>query len=153
MALHVPKSRKGSLPISIANLTKQAAFFDELTKLATGAVSDEEAIDAAKQLSVDPRTRARRYVESGVVGGALNPLVNASGEFAKNFTEHQGSLKARALHGVAGAAKKLGKGEVAGTATKGLLGGMAVQAGREGLRLQEAKDTYRRFMQQHGQEA
>lgn len=149
MALHVPKSRRGSLPISVARLVKQAAFYDELSKLAMGQVSDEEAIDAAKQLSVDPRTRARRYAESGVVGGALNPVVNATGTFVQGVVE--GGKGRRLASGLAAAGKKLRGGEVAGQVTKGLLGGMAVQAGREGLRLQEAKDTYQRFMQQHGQ--
>lgn len=122
-----------------------AAFFEMASKI---AVSDEEAVDAAKMLSENPRSRARKYVDAGVVGGALNPAVDAAGHFAKGLAD--AAPGARVAGGKATVGKELTRGGLARSATRGLLGGMVIQAGREGMQLRRAKDTYHRFMEEQG---
>lgn len=123
-----------------------AAFADELQKI---AVSEEEAVDAAKLISQDPRSRARKYLDAGVVGGVLNPAVGASGHFVKGFVDTKGGLRQR----LAGGAKEFGTkatlGEAARGAHTGFFGGMAVQAGREGIQARRAKDTVDQFLREH----
>ena len=117
-------------------------FFATLEKLANG-VSADEALESAKVLSESKRSKLRRYVDAGVVGGALTPGVELAGQFA----EHAGNAtKNRVAAGLKGA--RLTKGQLAKSVTRGVLGGAAVRAGQEGLQTQRAKDTYRRFMQQ-----
>lgn len=124
-----------------------AAFVDELQKI---AVSEEEALDAAKLLSQDPRSRVRKYVDAGAVGAVLNPAVDTTGHFVKGFVDTNGGLKARLAGGASEIGKKMTLGEAARGVHRGLFGGMAVQAGREGFQLHRAQDTYQRFMREHG---
>ncbi len=123
-----------------------SAFAAELQKI---AVSEEEAVDAAKLISQDPRSRARKYLDAGVVGGVLNPAVGASGHFVKGFVDTRGGVGRRFAGGVREMGSKTTKGEVARSAHTGLFGGMAVQAGREGLQAQRARATVDQFLREH----
>lgn len=117
-----------------------ATFFETISKI---AVSDEEAIQSARVLSEPKRSKVRRYVDAGVVGGTLAPAVELAGSFA----EHAGNAKKdRLATGLANA--RLSKGQLAKAVTKGVLGGAVVRAGQEGLQLHRAKDTYNRFLQE-----
>jgi hypothetical protein len=123
-----------------------SAFASEMHKI---AVSEEEALDAARIISQDPRSRARKYFDAGAVGAALNPFVDASGHAVKGFVETPGSFKQRARGAAREVRLKSTRGEVARTMHRGLFGGMALQAGREGLQARRAKDTVDRFLREN----
>ena len=93
----------------------------------------------------------RKYLDAGVVGGALNPAVGVTGHFVKGFVDAHGGIRQR----MAGGAKEFGAkatlGEVARGAHTGFFGGMAVQAGPEGLQAHRAKDTVSQFLRERGE--
>lgn len=120
------------------------AAFCETLKLAE--VSEDEALASAKILSEGKRSRLRRYVDSGTVGGVLTPAVDTVGNFVHAAANAKKSPLAAGVAGV----KAMKRGDVARSVTKGILGGAAVRAGQEGMQLQRAKDTYNRFMRQEG---
>lgn len=141
LARGLSKTRSGSPSIGIQNLieaSKRKGFSDRIKK----AVSEDEALDAAKMLST--KGRARRYVEGGMIGGASYPIISAAGEAAKGLTAHSGSGKLRAA---GAAARAVLKGpEVAKSVTRGAMGGGVIQAVREGVELGRAKKTVRQFI-------
>lgn len=132
------KTRSGSPSISIQKLIN-AGFSDRIKK----AVSEDDALDAAKMLST--KGRARRYVEGGVIGGAAYPLTAAAGEVAGALAGH-GSGKLRAAGAAAKATFK--RPELAKSVTRGALGGGVIQAVREGVELGRAKNTVRSFVEE-----
>jgi len=147
LAWGLGKSRSGSPPISLAKLiekTKMSSFAEAVKQ----AVSADEALDAAKMLSVDKKTRIRRYAEGGAIGGAAYPLVNAAGEAAGALAGHSSSGKVRAV----GSAlqKSFKRPELARNVTRGALGGGGVQAIRDGVELGRAQKTVQNFLHQHG---
>jgi hypothetical protein len=117
-------------------------FFDEM-KL---AVSEEEALEAAKALSEPERQRTKRYAISGAIGGVASPVIGFAGEAAKALAGPKGgrlSGVVKAFH----AERALP--ELSKNVTKGVLGGGAVQALREHVQLQEAKKKYQDFLKEH----
>ncbi len=141
LARGLGKTRSGSPSIGIQALieaSKRKGFADRIKK----AVSEEEALDAAKMLSTKGRTR--RYAEGGLIGGTTYPLVSAAGEMAKGVAAHSGSGKLRA--GVTAARSALKGPEVAKSLTRGAFGGGVIQAVREGLEMGKAKKTVRQFV-------
>ncbi len=147
MALQVPKTRMGKLPINIEALMKKAqahGFLDELSKL---AVSDDEAIEAAKELSINPKSRAKAYADSTMVGGTLAPAIDAIGRMGKAVGDAKGGKRLAAGRA---AIKAMTGGDVLKSALVGGLGGTSVQAGREGVSFQHAKKTYKKFMAERG---
>lgn len=138
------KSRAGAPSIGLQRLiekTKMAAFSDTVKQ----AVSEDEALDAAKMLSVDKKTRLRRYAEGGAIGGVAYPGIAAAGEAAGALASH-GPGKLRA----AGAAVRatLKRPDLAKSVTRGVLGGGGVQAIREGVELGRAKKTVSNFVRE-----
>lgn len=137
------KTRTGSLPVGIKKLIERShtsGFADRIKK----AVSEDDALDAAKLLS--KKGRIRRYVEGGAIGGATYPLVSAAGEAAKGFAAHAGQGKLRAA---AHAAKSMLKTpEVAKSVTRGVMGGGVIQGVREGVELGRAKSTVDGFLKE-----
>ena len=136
------KSRKGSPSIGLEQLihkTKMSAFVK-------AAVSADEALDAAKMLSVDKKTRVRRYAESGAIGGAAYPVISAAGEVAGALAGPKGQ---RLQHAASAARKAFSRPEVAKSVTRGVLGGGGIQAIREGVEIGKAKKTVKGFLDQH----
>jgi hypothetical protein len=131
------------MPVGIKKLIErsyQSGFADRIKK----AVSDDEALEAARLLS--KKGRVRRYVEGGAIGGATYPLVSAAGEAAKGFVAHSGQGRVRAA---AHAAKAVLKSpEVAKSVTRGVLGGGVIQGVREGVELGRAKNTVDGFLKE-----
>lgn len=107
-------------------------------------VDPEEALEAAKYLS--KKRGPREHIESGAVSAAINPVIQATAKATKAAID--------AKKGRWGAAKQslkgITKGDVASQAVSGGLFGAGISAGREGLRLQKARDTYEDFLKQHG---
>jgi hypothetical protein len=141
LARGLSKTRLGSPSIGIHNLieaSKRKGFLDRIKK----AVSEDEALDAAKMLST--KGRLRRYVEGGLIGGMSYPVISAASEAAKGFTAHSGPGKLRAARA---AARAVLKGpEIAKSVTRGVMGGGVIQAVREGIELGRAKKTVRQFI-------
>jgi len=143
LARGLSKTRSGSPSIGIHELierSKQQGFADGVKK----AVSEDEALDAAKMLSTKGRTR--RYVEGAAIGAAVNPAMRAIGrgvEAATNAPRGMGSWRA----GLARAAVKgVSRGELTRHVVEGGLAGGGVQAIREGVELGKAKKTVRNFI-------
>lgn len=138
------KTRVGSLPIDITKLierTKQTGFADRIKK----AVSDDEALEAARLLTQKRKGRLHRYAESGAIGALANPAIRAVGrgvEAAVGAPKGMGAWRG----GFARAAmKNVNRGELARQLTEGGLAGGGVQAIREGVELGKAKKTVQRF--------
>jgi hypothetical protein len=124
---------------------KTAAFFDEVQrKIAT---SEEEVLEAAKQLSVDKRTRLRRYGEGAAVGAAAFPVMSLAGNLAGAAAGPRGQRAEMARQALR---KAVSRPELASNVTRGVLGGGGVQAARDGLELGRAKKTVQGFLSSHG---
>lgn len=137
------KTRTGSIPVNIAKLverTKSAAFTERVKQ---ALVSDEEALEAARLLS--SKGKARKYVEGGVIGGALSPAVSFGGNLAESVARK--GFNRRAL--ASATAETFSKPRLAGSVARGALGGGVIQAVREGVELGKAKRTVREFLKQH----
>lgn len=151
------RSRKGKPPIGLGKLVERtmekkcqdaqwSAFFDAVKT----AVSEEEAIDAAKALSESRQRRMKRYGTGAAIGATSYPAVGLTGEAVKGFVAGpKGGRVQSALKAVRQAAAAP---EIAKNITRGALGASAVQALRENVQLQDAKKTYRTFLQEHGAE-
>lgn len=121
-----------------------SSFFDEV-KL---AVSEEEALDAAKTLSESRRSRLVRYGTGAAIGSTSYPVVGLAGEAVKGFVAApKGQRLKGATKGLRDAANLP---DIAKSVTRGALGASAVQALRENVQLQSAKKTYKDFLRQHG---
>lgn len=153
--IHLGRSRKGSPLIGLGKLVRRTmgkhsqdamwlAFFDQV-KL---AVSEEEALEAAKALSESRRSRLNRYGTGAAIGAASYPMVSLAGEAVKGF------VAAPKHHRLRGALKSVRQAtdlpDVAKNVTRGTLGAGAVQALRENVQLQSAKKTYEDFLREHG---
>lgn len=142
LARGLSKTRSGSPSISLQSLidrSKQAGFSDRIKK----AVSEEEAIEAARRLSENRKNRVRRYVESGTIGGAAYPIISAAGEAAGALA---GRGPGRFAAAGRAAAKVMNRTDLAKNVTRGMLGGGGVQAMREGVELGKAKKTVSSFI-------
>lgn len=151
LARGLAKTRSGSPSIGIQELiekTRQSGFADRIKK----AVSEDEALDAAKRLSEGRKSRVRRYAEGGVIGGLVNPALRAAGrgvEAVVNAPKGSGGWRV----GFARAAVKgVSKGELARHLTEGALAGGGVQAIREGVELGKAKKTVKSFVSDRRQQ-
>ena len=148
-------ARKGRPPIGLDKLVgmqkrcedaRWAAFFDQ-AKL---AVSEEEALDAAKALSEARGKKLKRYGVGAAIGVTSYPAVAALGEGVKGFVA---APKGKRLQGaLQGARKSIAAPELAKNVTRGGFGATAVQALRENVQLQDAKKTYRAFLKEQGAE-
>lgn len=139
------KTRTGRPPISLQGLIEKSrlsGFSDRIKK----AVSEYEALDAAKRLSEGRKSRLRRYAEGGAIGGMANPVLRAVGrgvEAAVNAPT--GSRVGKAVAAIRGTTR----GELARHLTEGALAGGGVQAIREGVELGRAKKTVKQFIDNH----
>lgn len=148
-------SRTGSPPISLDRLARGllrkkkssdeqwAAFFDEVSKL---AVSEEEAIDAAKQLSESRSRRIKRYATSAGIGAVASPTISLAGHGVAAALSPRGQRLARLKDAYKGGFKP----EIGRQVATGTLSGGALQAVRENVQLQQAKKTYQDFLREHG---
>jgi len=124
--------------------TVWSSFFDEV-KL---AVSEEEALDAAKALSESRRSRLKRYGQGAAIGSVSYPAVGLAGEAVKGLVA---APKGQRLKGaVKGLRDAANLPDMAKNVTRGALGASAVQALRENVQLQSAKKTYEDFLREHG---
>ena len=121
-----------------------ASFFDTVKV----AVSEEEAIDAAKALSESKQRRLKRYGTGATIGALSYPAVGLTGEAVKGFVAGPKGGRLRS------AFKAVREGatapELAKSVTRGALGAGAVQALRENVQLQDAKKTYQSFLRERG---
>jgi hypothetical protein len=142
----IAKARKGSPAISLQTLIDRAKRASLFETIKVASVSDDEALDAAKRLSKPPS--ARQHVEAGAVTGALAPAIQAVGRGAKALVD--------AKHGRVGEARKAfmdtTKGGLVQAALGGGLTGAGISLSREGLRTQQARKTYQKYLQQHGKD-
>lgn len=121
-----------------------ASFFDEVKV----AVSEEEAVDAAKALSESRRSRLKRYGQGALIGATAYPVVGVTGEAVRGFVA---APKGQRLRGAAASVRDASRlSNLAGSVTRGALGAGAVQALRENVELQSAKKTYKDFLREHG---
>jgi hypothetical protein len=149
------RSRKGKPTIGLGKLVErtmekkcQDALWSSFFETVKIAVSEEEAIDAAKALSESKQRRLKRYGMGAVIGATSYPAVGLVGEAVKGYVA--GSSGGR-LRGAANAVRQAATApELAKNITRGALGAGAVQALRENVQLQDAKKTYRSFLQEHG---
>lgn len=116
-------------------------LFDAFFEHAKLAVSDDEALEAAKALSESHKSRARRYAQGAVIGGAATPAINVAGDVIK------GALTGKGVRGVL--RESLSAPELAKSVTKGILGGSMVQAVRENVQLADAKKTVKTYLAEH----
>lgn len=131
------------MPIGVQSLIdrgKHTGFADRMKK----AVSEEGALDAARTLTESHRGRKQRYAESAAIGGALAPGITFGGNLAKGIA--RSGFKAKALQSAARAS--FSKPQIASDVVKGMLGGGAFQATREGLQLHHAKKTVDEFIKE-----
>lgn len=141
------KSRSRSPSISLQKLidsAKTAAFFEEVKH--AYAVSDDEAIEAARLLSKSPRERKRTYVEGGAVSAVAAPVIQGLGRGIEAGVDARRGAR---LHVARKAFRNTTRGGVARAALTGGLGAIAISAGREGIQLQRAREKYHRFLEQH----
>jgi len=150
-------TRKGKPPIGLDELARRVAgrvrgkakksedpvwgAFVESVKV---AVSDEDALEAAKALSESTGSRARRYAQGAGIGAVASPAMEVAGNAAKALAGGKG------LRGAASAARDtVRKPELARFVTKGVLGGGAVQAVRENVQLSNAKKTVSDYLKEN----
>jgi hypothetical protein len=151
------KSRKGSIPMSIDRMSGLAkalkkrssdatwsAFVSELSKL---AVSDDEALEAARLLSESRKSRLKRYTQSGVIGATTTPVVRYTAELAAAAA----SPKHQRVNALREATRKaFSRPEIAKHVTGGALGGGVIQGVRENVGLSQARRTYENYLKEHG---
>jgi len=113
-------------------------------------VSSEEAFEAVKQLQ--KAKGPRKQLEAGAVGGVAAPFINVARGATKGFLDTKGGLRRR-LGGAAAEVGKTSLGDVGAQVVGGGLTGVALSAGREGLKVRGAKKKLRTFLtQQYGQQ-
>jgi hypothetical protein len=120
-----------------------AAFVEEISKL---AVSEEEALEAAKALSESKQKRLQRYATSTGIGAVASPAISLAGHTAAALASPRGQRMARLKDAYKGGVKS----ELAKNVTTGALSGGALQAVRENVQLSQAKKTYQDFLREHG---
>lgn len=139
------KTRSGSPSIGIQALiekSRQKGFADRIKK----AVSDDEALDAAKLLS--NKGRARRYAEGAGIAATVNPVMRMVGKGVEAAANARGGGRA----GMARAAiKGITRGELSRHVVEGALAGGGVQAIREGVELGKARKTVKNFVAERTQ--
>lgn len=126
------------------------AFWSSFFGSVKMAVSEEEAIEAARALSEDRKSRLKRYATGAGIGVTSYPFVNIASEAVKGFTA---GAPGKRLSSAAKAVRAASSApELAKNVTRGGLGAGAVQALRENVQLQGAKKTYESFLREHGAE-
>lgn len=132
-------SRKGSPPLALQTL------IERLRKKTAAEVRVNEALDAARTLQQDPRTRVARYRNAAVTGGTLNPVVRGIGRAAERMaTAPRGQRLAAGAKGLLAT----NRGELARHVAEGAVGGGGVRAVQEGLEVGQAKKKVTKFLNQ-----
>lgn len=133
-------SRKGSPPLALQTLV------DRIAKKKTAAeVRVNEALDAARTLQQDPRTRVARYRNAALTGGTLNPVVRGIGRAAERMaTAPRGQRLAAGAKGF----MSTNRGELAKHVVEGAAGGGGIRAVQEGLEVGQAKKKVTKFLNQ-----
>lgn len=137
MTRGIGTTRKGSPVLSLQTL------IDRIGKKKEAEVRMTEALDAAKVLDQDPRTRMARYRNAAMTGGALKPLVHGVGRAAEAV-----ATAPRGQRIVAGgrALVRSSRGELAKHVAEGAIGGGGIKAVQEGLEVGQAKKKITRFV-------
>jgi hypothetical protein len=137
--MHTP-SRKGSPPLALQTLIERLR-----KKTAAAEVRVNEALDAARTLQQDPRTRVARYRNAAMTGGTLNPVVRGIGRAAERMaTAPRGQRLAAGAKGLLAT----NRGELARHVAEGVVGGGGVRAVQEGLEVGQAKKKVTKFLNQ-----
>lgn len=136
--MHTP-SRKGSPPLALQTL------IERLRKKTAAEVRVNEALDAARTLQQDPRTRLARYRNAAVTGGALKPVVHGIGRVAEAVAT---APRGGRLAAVGRAAVRTSRGELAKHVAEGAVGGGGIRAVQEGLEVGQAKKKVTKFLNQ-----
>lgn len=103
---------------------------------AASPVRTSEALDAARVLEQDPRTRFQRYRNAALTGGTLNPVVRGIGRAAEALVM---APKGQRLRKAGRALLPTNRGELARQVTEGVVGGGGVRAAQEGLEIGQAR--------------
>lgn len=136
--MHTP-SRKGSPPLALQTL------IERLRKKTAAEVRVNEALDAARTLQQDPRTRVARYRNAALAGGALKPVVSGIGRAAERMaTAPRGQRLAAGVKGFT----SINRGDLARHVAEGAAGGGGIRAVQEGLEVGQAKKKVTKFLNQ-----
>lgn len=138
----IAKSRKGSLPISIAKLTGYVPRKKLAAALKLASVTLEEAEDAASTLQ-KAKGRVARFRDVAIAGSVLNPLARGLGRAAEAAAV---SKKGRRLSHAWKALKHTDRGEFARHVVEGGIAGAAVKAVPEHMEYSRAKKKARQFL-------
>jgi len=132
-------SRKGSPPLALQTL------IERLRKKTAAEVRVNEALDAARTLQQDPRTRVARYRNAALAGGALKPVVSGIGRAAERMaTAPRGQRLAAGVKGLT----SINRGDLARHVAEGVAGGGGIRAVQEGLEVGQAKKKVTKFLNQ-----
>jgi hypothetical protein len=126
-------TRSGRPPIKLQTL------IDRLVKKKTASVSTREALDAAKVLDTDPRTRVQRYRDASIIGGTMSPVVRAVGRGVEGAVNGAGRGRVGVAKGFVQGLAKTNRGEIARHVTEGVIGGGGVKAVQEGREISRAR--------------
>lgn len=120
--------------------TKASAFADQLAKFAEErGPTRSEAVEARKILKKSRAERTRDHLEAGILSGSVAPIIALTGRAIKGgVNANRGHRLAGAMEGVMATTK----GDTAQQIATGLLGAAAFSAGKSGLQLHKARDTY-----------
>lgn len=149
LAKGLSKTRSGSSPVGIQTLINRAThqgFSDRIKK----AVSDEEALEAAKLLTTRRGPgRVRRYAEGAVAGGFASPVIRAIGRATEAAVGAPMGTGLRRVGLARAAAKATSRGEIARHVAEGTLAGGGVRALRDEFEVGRAKKTVKKFLDLH----
>lgn len=120
-------------------------LIERLRKKTAAEVRVNEALDAARTLQQDPRTRVARYRNAAVTGGALKPVVHGIGRIAEAVAT---APRGGRLAAVGRAAVRTSRGELAKHVAEGAVGGGGIRAVQEGLEVGQAKKKVTKFLNQ-----
>lgn len=123
-------TRKGKPSIGLQKL------IDGISRKKKAEVSTREALDAAKVLDTDPKTRFQRYRDGTVIGGTMSPVVRAVGRGVEAAVM---APKGQRLRAISRGFTNTNKGELARHVTEGVIGGGGVKAVQEGLEVGRAR--------------
>lgn len=147
------KTRAGKPSIGLQTVIdrlKKAELEGFVTRL-KAAVSEEEAIDAAKLLSQKRKDRVQRFAEGGTIGALASPVMRAAGRAAEAVVSTPGGIGKR-MTAAGKASLRTTPGELVRHVTEGGLAGGGVQAIREGVELGKANKTVQSFLDERRQQ-
>lgn len=134
----ISKTRKGKIPAKLHTLISRSKK--------ANLIDDEIALDAAKALSKDTKTRVRRYAENSALSGVAAPLITGTARGVKGLLDAKQGRWREAVKGI----KDTTRGGLASDAVRGAMTGAVLTGGRDQLELHHARNTVKDYLRQHG---